>query len=235
MGRFNFIDFTENKYNRLLSALLVGLLVSPLIPRPSIVGFVVLLIPLVVMVVVINQLQPNSKISRMYLILAILIAFLLLLSNLGILPPRPHRVTIVAVRMGVVCFLALPMYLIARSIFLSQRVTADTIKGGICVYVLLGSLWTNLYEIVMVLDPLAFRFPRSLSASEVTELLQTGGMTELVYFSFMTLTTTGYGDITPSMALTRILASLEAIIGVMFPSIFIARLVGLYTHDRGKS
>jgi uncharacterized membrane protein len=235
MARFNFIDFAEDKYNRLLTSLLFGLLVSPLVPRPSIAGFLVVLVPILVTVLVINQLQPAPRSFRIYLLITGAIALLLLLSNLGMLSSDPNRISIIAVRIGVVFLLGLPLKLITRAIFLTRRVTADTIKGGICVYLLLGTFWSNLYEIVLVLDPEAFNFPQSLSPALASELSQTGTVRNLIYFSFMTLTTTGYGDITPSNGIARGLASLEAIVGVMFPSIFISRLVGLFSSDRGKS
>ncbi|MGC8712867.1 MAG: potassium channel family protein, partial [Leptodesmis sp.] len=56
----------------------------------------------------------------------------------------------------------------------------------------------------------------------------------LIYFSFTTLTTTGYGDIVPISTLARAFANVEAIIGVMYPAIFIARLVGLYSTQQHK-
>ena len=54
----------------------------------------------------------------------------------------------------------------------------------------------------------------------------------MLYFSFMSLTTTGYGDFTPAIPLTRTLASIEAFIGIFYPAIVIAKLVSLYGSSR---
>ncbi len=56
---------------------------------------------------------------------------------------------------------------------------------------------------------------------------------DLLYFSYMTLTTTGYGDITPTHPVVRMLATIESITGVLYIAIMISRLVGLHVADRG--
>ena len=100
-----------------------------------------------------------------------------------------------------------------------KKVNGDTIKGGIAVFFLIGTVWSLLYNIVYFLD--ANAFSKSIEAINLFD--------SMFYFSFTTLTTLGYGDITPVSDLARTLANLEAITGMMYPSIFIARLVGLYT------
>ncbi len=116
-------------------------------------------------------------------------------------------------------FVLAALVTINRTIFSVKKVNGDTIKGGISVFFLIGIVWALVYNIVYLLDANAF------SASiEATNLLDS-----MFYFSFTTLTTLGYGDITPVSDLARTLANLEAITGMMYPSIFIARLVGLYT------
>ena len=116
------------------------------------------------------------------------------------------------------------VYLILRDILFSAKVTIDTIRGSICVYLLIGFVWALLYGIVASLNFQAF------DQSIVFE--ESFGNT--VYFSFTTLTTLGYGDILPVSPLAKMLTNLEAIIGQLYPSILIAILVSDYISQRTK-
>lgn len=94
----------------------------------------------------------------------------------------------------------------------------ERIRGAICVYFLVGMLWALSYAVLATLNPAAFA---SLSAEEGRVSL------ELLYYSFITLTTVGYGDIAPVTPLARTLSWLQAFTGQMYVAITIARLVSL--------
>jgi hypothetical protein len=116
-------------------------------------------------------------------------------------------------------FMILSINFIIGEIFSREIITVDAIRGGIVVYVLLGIVW---FEIYRILDGL---IPESFSTDEDFELL---------HFSFTTLSTVGYGDIVPGSKFAKILANLEGIVGVLYPNIFIARLISLYEQNRSK-
>lgn len=97
-----------------------------------------------------------------------------------------------------------------------EQVNRDVIRGGICIYLLLGILWFFFYQIMTFFDPNAFIIPSGMTKAS------------LFYFSFTTLTTLGYGDITPSNVFAMSLTNAEALIGQIYPAIVIARLVSLY-------
>ena len=120
---------------------------------------------------------------------------------------------------------------IVRALFREEQVTRDTIAGGILVYLLLGVLWWVAYVAVEIGMPGAFEWD---GVSVSAEKLRYGvsGFPELLYFSFVTLSTLGYGDITPEVPIAQSLSVLEAIIGQLFVAIFIARLVGLSLANR---
>ncbi|MFN5514721.1 MAG: potassium channel family protein [Cyanobacteriota bacterium] len=111
-------------------------------------------------------------------------------------------------------------------LFLSQRflqvtdVNTDVIIGSVSVYLLLGIFWFILYDILLNFNPDAFK---GLGAP----LRQS--QNSLLYFSFTTLTTLGFGDITPVHPAAMGLANLEAIAGQLYPAILIARLVSLFS------
>ncbi len=112
-------------------------------------------------------------------------------------------------------FLILVVALILSSIFKADQVTPDVVLGAVVAYLLLGICWGGLYSFIELIHPGSFSFgegDRELSS--------------LFYFSFVTLTTLGYGDILPLTKIARTTAYLEAVTGVMFTAILIAGLVG---------
>jgi hypothetical protein len=103
-----------------------------------------------------------------------------------------------------------------------QRVTGQTILGALCVYVLIGLIFANAdYGIQL--------------ASGSSFFAQSGrhGPSDFAYFSFITMTTVGYGDLTPSTGLPRTSAVLDALTGQIFLVVLVARLVTLYTPTFG--
>jgi hypothetical protein len=124
------------------------------------------------------------------------------------------------------------MLLLLQSLILSNQVTADTIFGGVCVYLLVGVLWMLFYSVVILFDPQALALSDALRDSRLDEALANGDNrlgSLLMYFSFTTLTTLGYGDISPMTPIARSLTNLEAIFGQLYPAIFLARLVSLHS------
>jgi len=104
-------------------------------------------------------------------------------------------------------------------VFREGPITRQRVQGSIIIYLLLGLIWAEAYTLAAHLDSDAFA--GNLSAG------QNALSARLTYFSFVTLTTVGYGDILPTNLLTRTLANIEALIGQLFPAILIARLVSM--------
>ena len=92
---------------------------------------------------------------------------------------------------------------------------AHRVAGAVAVYLLLAIMWARLYQLVELLSPGAFRVPQGESLT----------ISNLTYFSFVTLATLGYGDISPVNVVARNLAVLEGIIGQLYLVILISRLV----------
>ena len=116
------------------------------------------------------------------------------------------------------------LWLVAQRLANADRVDGELLCGAIGAYLLLGVFWAETYEIISCMRPAAFAGP--------------GGATPngsaLLYFSFTTLTTTGYGDITASNPIVRMWSIFEAIIGTMYNATVIARLVSLYGSRVGR-
>ncbi|MBZ5688547.1 MAG: potassium channel family protein, partial [Acidobacteriia bacterium] len=110
------------------------------------------------------------------------------------------------------------------------EVTTDTIAGAACAYTLLAMLWGNLYVLLEIVHPGSFAIPAPWRMELSGDLAPA-----LLYFSFMTLTTVGYGDITPQWAGAGGLAAAEAVVGQLYLAITIARLVGLHISQRNAA
>lgn len=111
-------------------------------------------------------------------------------------------------------------YLMTIYVLSEGKVTRDKIAAAICVYLILGVIWGMFYGLAETLDPGALGGIVDVGSR---------GTGSAVYFSYITLTTLGYGDITPVSPTTRALAIVEAIAGQIYIAVMIARLVGLHT------
>jgi len=217
MRWFDAERFLKNKYNHLLIALIALFILSPSLEVREHKQFP--LIPLIVLVVLVTAVRahfPRGPFFNSFLT----VAFVSFAINLVIyfLPKSQAEIgsLLVFFSRGInVIFYLVTIYLLSRQLFRVRQVTADTIKGGVSAYLLIGFTWATLYGLLMQVNPEAFVL------SSQTEMM-------LVHFSFTTLTTLGYGDIVPHTRFAAILTNSEAIIGQLFLTIFVARLVGLY-------
>jgi len=208
-------ELAQNKYNRLLTSLLLVMVFSSLARKEGWVRFAIVAISLLILLLILKRLNPHKILFYFY---CFLVVVLLLLCGVEQFNSTDVNYSIyITGDIGLLMILGIPAYLMQKDISLFRSVTSDLIKGGVAVYLLSGIGWAAAYDVLYRLDPQSFKgvFPENISP-------------DLFYFSFTTLTTVGYGDISPAAAFSRILANLEGIFGVMYPTIFIALLVGLY-------
>jgi hypothetical protein len=135
---------------------------------------------------------------------------------------EPSGVLTLLVNILKLIFLILLLAVLVVQVFQAGPVTGHRIRGAIVIYLLLGVMWCFFYHIAYEINPHAFHFPQGLAIGNPYALDRI-----LTYFSFTTLTTTGFGDITPSVPLTRTLAIFEALMGQLYLVITLARLVSL--------
>jgi hypothetical protein len=116
-----------------------------------------------------------------------------------------------------------------RVIFGSGRIDRERLLASLSLYLLFGLIFAIIFVVVEELLPGSFRYPVTQSpGSEIKPLAQ------LIYFSYVTLATLGYGDIVPLNGPAKGLVILEAIIGQMYLVVVVARLVSLYEHTESK-
>ena len=129
--------------------------------------------------------------------------------------------------LGSAALMGLLIVLVLTRVFQPGPVTRQRVEGAVAAYLLFGLAWAQVYESVEVLAPGAFGLPKG-------EIPVGGWFSPLLYFSFVTLTTLGYGDILPVHPTARSLAMFEALMGQLYPAVLIARLVSLQvTGDTG--
>ncbi len=120
------------------------------------------------------------------------------------------------------CFFAFALYGILRAILVRQA-SGDAIFAAVCGYLLLGIIWSLLYNAVETASPGSFNTPAPERSNVAARRLDRGVLT---YYSFITLATVGYGDVTPTTPLARTLAWMEAIAGQFYLAVLVAGLVG---------
>jgi hypothetical protein len=131
-------------------------------------------------------------------------------------------------RMLRVVVLFVVMLAVLRDVMRSREVTMNTVFAAASVYLLMALAWASIFMALESVDPGAF---------ELTEAAGRAGMepdAQLLYFSMITLTTVGYGDISPLSPQARTLAALEGLIGQLYVAIIIARLVALEISGRHR-
>jgi hypothetical protein len=120
-----------------------------------------------------------------------------------------------------IAFLAYVAILILAFVLRARQVDLGIVLGSVCVYMLAALMWGTGYDVIERLRPGAFAIPSMVDGGTTRGALQ--------YFSFVTITTLGYGDIQPVTQFARMISVLEAVIGQLYLVILVARLVGLHT------
>jgi hypothetical protein len=130
----------------------------------------------------------------------------------------PHALPQLARPAASLLFCALLIVVVSERVLRGGAVTVHRILGAVAVYLLIGVVWAQAYDLVDQLVPGALSTPTPDPPHDVAHF---------IYYSFATLTTVGYGDLVAVHPIARSLAMLEAVIGQLYSAILVARLVGL--------
>ncbi len=208
------------RFSGLLAALLVFTVLGPVLLgdcRSALIFDVLFALTLLMATL---SLCYESRTRRAALALGLPVAVLVLFGHL--LPEPAKAVLIVTGHLCGMLFLLGTVALIVHAIFREQRINADGICGAVCGYLLLGLAWGVAYGLAERVQPGSLIVHEALAA-EMADVERRGSL--LVYFSFVTLTTLGYGDISPATPVTRTLAWMEAMAGQFYVAILVAGLV----------
>jgi hypothetical protein len=164
--------------------------------------------------------------QRRYRLPALVLGIPTLVGSLAgnVLPGLPRLPMIVGFNVLALVFLTFTVLVLLQGILRTATLSADNIYAALCGYLIIGIGFSHLYAIVEVLAPGSFRSSEDL----VAQLRDTDQRRILLtYFSFVTLTTLGYGDIVPGTNAARGLAAVEAVVGQFYIGVFIALLIGI--------
>src|SRR5215469_258173 len=138
--------------------------------------------------------------------------------------PRIAVLTLVST----ILFLAFTLVSLLKAVVRAERVTHDTIYGGLSVYLLMAITWAAAYLLLVTVQPGAIVMDAARHPNHTMDWF------DCVFYSFVTLTSLGYGDIVPMTAQARSLSILEAVSGIMYVAVLIARLVGVHSAAKAQ-
>lgn len=203
---------TKNKYGLLLIALLCFILFSPLTTSNNFgrVGFLVLF------VFTILGVARNISVRSHHRWSLASIGFIAVFFNL--IGAGDFYLLLISRAMSLL-FFGLTIWRFSLDIFVNCEASIDSLFGSVCIYLLIGTVFATVYVILSMFCPEAFLF--SANNAPLTNVF------DYFYFSFVTLTTTGFGDIVPMHQVARAIVTVESITGLFYLAILVAHLATL--------
>lgn len=177
----------------------------------------VLVVPLILVIVIISS---NTS-ARLLVVLATALAA----GGAAFRINHPSLATVWLGHVAVIVAVIAISLVVGRAVFAPGRITHHRIEGAVILYLNIALAFTSVYRMISELDPAAFA---DVPARQ-TEAAAVSGM---LYFSFTTLTATGFGEILPINPLARSMANLESVIGQLYLAILLARLVTMHAESR---
>ncbi len=143
--------------------------------------------------------------------------------------------TIIASKLLSLIFFGYIISILLWEVFKKKEITANLIYGSICIYLLIGLEWAFIFSLVDILQPGSFQASLLFEVGDATGQQISVHLMKFLYYSYVTLTTLGYGDITPVSPPAQLISTLESIFGQFYLTILVARLVGLHISNKTVS
>jgi len=213
----------EARFGYLLTGLMAYLVLGPLAHEifGEMDGLIMMIALSSILVIGIFSLQESRLLFGAGIFLAVT-AILLSVADYFVPGGQTLKLALLA---DIFTFFAISIALGLKHMFSEGEITLNRLYGGICVYIMLGMSWSIVYMCLIWLRPDAF-------AGAIFDTTDNPLYWDMIYFSFVTLTTLGYGDITPVDAIARALTYTEAIVGQLYIAILIGTLVTNITGTR---
>lgn len=209
-----------------LAALIVMLCVAPFVEELTygpVIDKVLITLVLILGVLAVGR-SHRTLVLAVVLMLPALLAGWISHFQPQLLPPTVHNI-------AALVFLGFVEYQLLHFVFRAPRVNSEVLCAGISGYLLLGILWMSAYMLVSRLNPVDPTHPGAFAFTVGAMTPHALSQFEAYYFSFITLSTVGYGDITPISPGARTLAMMEAMTGTLYMAVLISRLVALYSSQ----
>jgi voltage-gated potassium channel len=206
----------KSKYFYLLSLLLLFFIINPFLADNRLSNLILFIVFTFFMLVSLYVVSSKKILTYVTLLAAILSYS----TYYYIIWIRSDEATYILHFVFTLLFLTLITYDIIYSLTQQKEISADTLFGAVCGYLLIGLTWTYIYLLIVSIDATSFSI----------HIIHDGTRARIdhfIYYSFVTLTTTGYGDILALKSLSRTFSWLEAVVGQVYLAVWISQLVGL--------
>jgi voltage-gated potassium channel len=214
----------KSKFFRLLLALLAFFLITPFVVDSEIDLYIFSLLFSIILCVSVYVVTHKRWVFILSVFLAALV-FVGIWINSFVL----DDLHFLEIEYGlIILFFSVITVVILRSVVRDRVITFNTLCGAICGYLMIGFVWSFFYSLIYTIYPTAFNLP------EAKMVIFDSNFQRFIYYSYVTLTTLGYGDISPVLNIAKTLAWLEAIVGQVYLTIWIAQLVGLHITQHTK-
>lgn len=191
---------------------------------PGLVGqYLELALPVMFVAIMVASLYLVAEEKKEFLTGCVLaVPMLLTLFDLGVIEPQLRSVL---GNFSSILFLAYVCRHIFSYLFNARKVASNVIYAALCLYMILGFIWAFIYSTLDIFSP------GSVGVEPSTQAVMSR-FSEMLYFSFVTITTLGYGDISPVSQLARSVAVIQGIIGQVYLAVVVARLVGMQISEQ---
>lgn len=222
-------SFIRGRYAFLFASLISIFILNPFLPKRA-GGFSILnIIILAILLSTVFAVHENRKLF----ILTLLLAFVTMGALIADYMIGITYISVISIGSELV-FFAVTGAIILIDVLKDEQVSIDKIFGAFCVFLFIGLIWAFAYSLLEIKDPGSFKNIGDRAGDFGRASVRQSPLSVFVYYSYTTLTTLGYGDITPVSRAARSFASLEAIVGQMYLTVLVARLVGLHIAYSGK-
>ncbi len=218
------VNFLKTKYFYLFCAVLLLIII---VPHMAIVNFSDWLLSFLFIFVLVTTIYAVRHRSRQFRIALLLTALVIVTDILDAIFPHLKILTTISGGTTLI-FIFFTIQVIISDLMAQEFVTKDTVFGAMAIYFLLAIGFGVIYIVLQHLTDNAFVYSTVLANN------QTIPPAKLIYFSTITLTTVGYGDIYPTNSFTQTVAALEGATGILYIAVFMAKLVSEFVRKQAR-
>ena len=220
MDKDTYVPFSQKRFkNRFIYLLVFLLIMIAVAPLDEVLGRFGILTDLATSVVLILAIYSVSQ-KRLHTVIGVLLAVPMIVALWSDLVGEYSWLQITG-RLCGIAFFAFLIVIILKFVLSQDEITRDLIAAAAIVYLSLAAMWAFAYTVIEMMHPGSFAIPGQSAGSTVNSL----------YYSLVTITTLGYGDITPVTSVAKVCTTLEAVVGQLYLVITVAWLVGMHVSQ----